>query len=77
VRDAREEMRAAAAPPIARPEDGVRAGLGGTSAFELWTLPTDGALPMAEVRRRLAGHAAAARLPAALFPDDLAPAPER
>jgi hypothetical protein len=55
----------------------VRARLGGTSAFELWTLPTDGALPMAEVRRRLAGHAAAARLPAALFPDDLAPAPER
>ena len=40
---------------------------------EHWTLPTEDRLPLAEFRRRLGAHQASARLPASLFPDDLAP----
>jgi hypothetical protein len=49
-------------------------GSGAWQVRELWTLPTDDREPMAEFQRRLALHAVPARLPAALFPDDIAPA---
>ena len=40
---------------------------------ELWTLPNDARLPMAEFRRRLGVFQVAGGLPWALFPDDLRP----
>jgi hypothetical protein len=45
----------------------------GWQVVELWTLPGDARLPMAEFRRRLGVFQVAGGLPWALFPDDVRP----
>jgi len=46
---------------------------GAWQVIEIWTLPGDGRLPMAEFRRRLGVYQAGGGLPWALFPDDVRP----
>ena len=46
---------------------------GAWQVVEVWTLPDDARLPLAEFRRRLGVFQAAGGLPWALFPDDLRP----
>lgn len=53
----------------------LQAATGAWQVIEVWTLPGDARLPLAEFTRRLGIYQASVGLPAALFPDDLAPAP--
>jgi hypothetical protein len=46
---------------------------GAWQVIEIWTLPDDARLPMAEFRRRLGVFQVAGGMPWALFPDDIRP----
>ena len=50
-----------------------RSPAGDWQVNEMWTLPGDARLPMAEFRRRLGVYQVAGGLPWALFPDDVRP----